>query len=133
TQDYFANAAWPDQLPAIIQSSLVSAFEACGRVDQVVRDTDGIRTDYLLKVDIRDFEARYDQPDTAPTAVVALQVVLVARKDRSLAAHLLAKAESAATQNSVDAAVEAMDRALGAALTDIVRWTLNTLPNKRTS
>lgn len=129
TQDYFANAAWPDQLPAIIQGSLVSAFEASGRIDQVVRDTEGIRTDYLLKIDVRDFDARYDQPDAAPTAVVALQAILVDRRDRSLAARMLVKQESAATQNSVDASVEAMDRALGAALVDIVRWTLTTIPS----
>jgi len=127
TQDYFANAAWPDQLPAMIQGSLVSAFEASGRIDQVVRDTEGVRTDYLLKIDVRDFEARYDQPDGAPTAVVAFQAILVDLKDRNLAAHLLVRKESAATQNSVDASVEAMDRALGAALADIVHWTLATL------
>jgi cholesterol transport system auxiliary component len=128
TQDYFANAAWQDQLPAIIQGNVVRAFEASGRVDQVVRDTEGIRTDYLLKIDIRDFEARYDQPDSAPTAVVALQAILVDRKDRNLASHMSIKQESVATQNSVDASVEAMDRALGAAIADIVRWTMATLP-----
>jgi len=128
TQDYFANAAWPDQLPALLQGSLVRAFEASGRIDQVVRDTEGVRTDYLLKIDIRDFEARYDQPDAAPTAVVAFQAILVDLKDRSLAAHLSVRKETAAAQNSVDASVEAMDRALGTALADIVRWTLNTMP-----
>ena len=131
TQDYFANAAWPDQLPAIIQDELVSAFEANGRVDHVVRDTEGVRTDYLLKTDVRNFEARYDQPDGAPTAIVALQVILVDRKDRSFAAHLSVKGESVAMQNSVDASVEAMDRALSAALADIVRWTLATVPATR--
>lgn len=128
TEDYFANASWPDQLPAMIQGSLVSAFEASGRIDQVVRDTDGVRTDYLLKVDIRDFEARYDQPDGPPTAMIVLQTVIVDRRDRNLTSHLLVRKESVATQNSVDAAVEAMDRALGAALGDIVHWTLSTLP-----
>ena len=128
TQDYFANAAWQDQLPAIVQGSVLRAFEASGRIGQVVRDTEGIRTDYLLKLDIRDFEARYDQPDAAPTAVIALKAILVDRKDRSLAAHMTTKQESAAAQNSVDASVEAMDRALGTALSDIVRWTMATLP-----
>jgi cholesterol transport system auxiliary component len=128
TQDYFANAAWQDQLPAVVQGSVLRAFEASGRIGQVVRDTEGIRTDYLLKLDIRDFEARYDQPDAAPTAVVALKAILVDRKDRSLAAHMTTKQESAAAQNSVDASVEAMDRALGTALADIVRWTMATLP-----
>lgn len=127
TQDYFANAAWPDQLPALIQGSLVSAFEASGRIDQVVRNTEGVRTDYLLKIDVRDFEARYDQPDAAPTAVVAFQAILVDLKDRNLAAHLFVRKESAATQNSVDASVEAMDRALGSALGDIVHWTMAAL------
>lgn len=128
TQDFFANAAWPDQLPVLIQGNLVGAFEASGRVDQVASDTEGIRTDYLLKIDIRDFEARYDQPDGAPTAVIAFQAILVDLRDRSLAARLAVKKESVATQNSIDAAVEAMDRALGAALADIVRWTFATLP-----
>ena len=128
TQDYYGNAAWPDQLPEIIQGLVVSAFESNGRIEQVVRDTDGIRTDYLLKIDIRDFEARYDQPEGAPTAAIAFQVILVDRKDRSFAAHLSIKKESAATQNTVDAAIEAMDRALSAALADIVTWTLATLP-----
>src|SRR5262249_4747201 len=108
--------------------SLVSAFEASGRIDQIVRDTEGVRTDYLLKIDVRDFEARYDQPDAAPTAVVSLQATLVNRNDRNLAARLAIRKESAATLNSVDASVEAMDRALGAALADIVRWTLATIP-----
>jgi cholesterol transport system auxiliary component len=106
----------------------VSAFEASGRIDQVVRDTEGIRTDYLLKIDIRDFEARYDQPDAAPAAVVGLEAILVDRKERNLAARISVKKESAATQNSVEASVEAMDRALGAALADIVRWTMAALP-----
>jgi cholesterol transport system auxiliary component len=128
TQDYFANAAWQEQLPSIIQGNLVSAFEASGRIDQVVRDTEGIRTDYLLKIDIRDFEARYDQPDAAPAAVVGLEAILVDRKERNLAARISVKKESAATQNSVEASVEAMDRALGAALADIVRWTMAALP-----
>jgi ABC-type uncharacterized transport system auxiliary subunit len=60
--------------------------------------------------------------------VVALQIILIDRKDRSLAARMAIKKESSATQNSVDASVEAMDRALGAALAEVVRWTMATLP-----
>jgi cholesterol transport system auxiliary component len=133
TQDFFANAAWQDQLPAIIQGSLVRAFEASNRIDQIVRDTEGVRTDYLMKVDVRDFEARYDQPDSAPTAVVALQVTLINRSNRNLVARMAAKKESAAIQNSVDASVEAMDRALGVALDDIVRWTFTMIPQTITA
>jgi len=128
TQDYFANAAWTDKLPPLVQATVITAFEASGRIDQVVRDTDGVRTDYLLKIDIRDFEARYDQPDAAPTAQLSFAVSLVDRSDRNLAARLSVKQEAAATQNRVEAYVEAMDHALGTALVDIVRWALSAVP-----
>ena len=126
--DYFADSQWTDHLPVLVQEALIEAFENSGRVDGVAAESDGFKADYILQTDLRDFEARYDQPDGPPTAVVAFQAILVDLKDRNLAAHLLVKKESAATQNSVDAAVEAMDRALGAALGDVVHWTFTALP-----
>jgi cholesterol transport system auxiliary component len=128
TADYYADAVWQDRLPAIVQNALVDAFEASGRIDTVVRDSEGVVSDYILKVDIDDFIARYDTPDGAPTAVVALEAMLVERTTRTLIAHMNVKKEAPAGQNSVDAAVQAEDSALGAALGDIVRWALDAVP-----
>jgi cholesterol transport system auxiliary component len=128
TADYYANAVWPDALPDIVQGALLQAFDASGLIDSVVRDTVGVRTRYVLKTDIRNFEARYATADGAPTAVVTIAASLISVSDRYLAAHHVAHQESPATANSVDAAVQAMGRALGGVLNDIVRWTLTAVP-----
>ena len=128
TADYYANAVWQDRLPAIVQEALVDAFESSGRIDNVVRDAEGVRSDYLLKIDIDEFLARYDTPDGAPTAVIVLEALIVGRQDREMIARFVVKKEAPAGQNSVAAAVQAEDAALGAAAADIVRWALDAIP-----
>jgi len=129
TADYYANAVWPDDLTSIVQDCLVRAFEASGLIDSVVADTAGIRTDYALKTEITHFEARYATPDGPPTAVVAIAASVVAVGDRMLAAHHVARQESLATANTVEAAVQAFGRALGLVVNDIVRWTVASVPS----
>ena len=128
TQDYYANAVWPDKLPSVVQNLLVQSFEKSGRIDQVATYAAGVHTDYILQTDIRTFEAHYAQPDGVPTAVVAIQARLISRDDHSIVARTLVEEQAAATQNSVDAAVDAFDRALGNATTRLVNWTLAAVP-----
>lgn len=131
TADFFAGAVWSDRLTDLVQSSVIDAFEASGLIDVVVRDTEGLSSDYILKLQIRDFEATYPQPDGPPTAVVALDVMLVDRHNRGLNGQHTVRKEAQATQNSVEAAVQAMDQAFGSALQDIVSWTLSSAPHHR--
>jgi len=122
--DYYADAAWPDRLPALVQSALLQAFEDSGRIEAVAFDTDGAHADYILSTDLRDFEARYDQPDGVPVAVVRIGARLVGAVKRDIAGHFDAVEEVPASQNSVDAAVAALDEALARALAKIVAWAL---------
>jgi cholesterol transport system auxiliary component len=122
--DYYADAAWPDRLPALVQSALLQAFEDSGRIEAVALDTDAAHADYILSTDLRDFEARYDQPDGMPVAVVRIGARLVRAVKRDIAGHFDAAEEAPATQNSVEAAVAALDEALARALAKIVAWAL---------
>ena len=123
--DYFADAAWPDRLSVLVQNALLQAFEDCGRIDAVAPDSDGTHADYILATDLRDFEARYDQPDGVPVAVVRIGTRLVGAVKRKIAGRFEAAEEVPATQNSVDAAVAALDEALARALVKIVAWALD--------
>ena len=123
--DYYADAAWPDRLPALVQSALLQAFEHCGRIDAVAPDSDGTHADYILATDLRDFEARYDQPDGVPVAVVRIGARLVRAVKRDVASRFEAAEEVPASLNSVDAAVAALDEALARALAKIVAWALD--------
>jgi cholesterol transport system auxiliary component len=123
--DYFADAAWPDRLSVLVQNALLQAFEDCGRIDAVAPDSDGTHADYILATDLRDFEARYDQPDGVPVAVVRIGARLVGAVKRNIAGRFEAAEEVPATQNSVEAAVAALDEALARALVKIVAWALD--------
>ncbi len=129
--DYYANSAWVDHLPLVLQSALVEAFESSGRIEGVAADTDGFHADYLLQTDVRDFAAHYDKPDGIPTIMVRIEAKLAPARGREIIATLDAKHQVQATQNSVAAAVEAFDAALGDVFSQIVNWALAAAPRKR--
>jgi len=128
TMDYYANSAWQDRAPVIVQRALLEGFEKSGKIKAVARDTEGIRADYLLQSDLRSFEARYDVPDTAPTVVVDISAKLVRPQSREIAATLQSRHTATAGTNSVPAVVAAFDEALGQAVEEIVAWALNAPP-----
>lgn len=127
TMDYYANAAWPDNLPPLVQSALVAAFQDSGRIAAVARENDAVRDDYLLMTDIRDFAAHYNDPNGAPTVTVSIVAQMASARGRKVAATRAITRSEAAGANSIDAAVTAFDAAFGAALAEIVNWAL-TLP-----
>jgi len=126
TLDYYADAVWPDRLTSLVQIALVHAFEKSDRIEQVSPDTAGLHANVMLQTQIIDFEARYDQPDGPPTAVVKIEAKLVTNRNREIVSHLTASQEAQANANSIPAAVDALDRAFGAVLGQIVGWALST-------
>ena len=118
--DYYAAANWPDRLPFLVQGTLVEAFEACGRLPAVGRDSEGLKSAYLLITDIREFQARYDAPDAPPMAVVHLVTKLVAARTRMIVLSTDAQSEIRAGQNSVTSVVAAFNQALAAAQAKVV-------------
>jgi cholesterol transport system auxiliary component len=131
--DYFANAAWPDNAPVILQSLLVEAFDRTGRVS-VARDTSGIATNYVLQTELRDFQANYDtapvagQPGSPPHVVVQIEAKLLAIIDRRIVGSVNVVQRADAQGNAIDSIVAAFGQATGAALAQIVDWTLRTPP-----
>ncbi|GAA0545080.1 cholesterol transport system auxiliary component [Rhizomicrobium palustre] len=122
--DFYANTAWSDRTPNLIQTALVEAFEASGRIAQVARDSDGIRADYLLNTDLRDFEARYDQGEGAPLAVIRLAVRLMETRGRRIVGTAVFAKEVRASANTVDAVVAAHTEAFSGLAADLVPWVL---------
>jgi cholesterol transport system auxiliary component len=130
--DFFANASWQDRLPFVVQSALVEAFESSGRTPGVGRDSEGIKTDYLLLTDIREFEAHYAVADAAPMAQVRIEAKLVNTRTRMIVQSADAHSEVPASQNSVPSVVAALNQALADVQSQIVEWALNAPPPART-
>ena len=123
--DYYASASWQDRLPFLVQRALIDAFEASGRIAAVGRDTDGLKSDYLLLTDIHDFQARYDTEDAPPTAVVQLSVKLIAARNRTIALAKTVGKEVPSSQNTVPAVVAAFNQALTDTMAQTVAWAMD--------
>ena len=122
--DYYANAVWPDRLPLLVQTAVLGAFQDSGRIDAVAREQEALHADYNLALDIRDFAAHYSSPDGAPHITVNIIAQMTTAHGRNVVATLNANQSVDASANSVDSVVQAMDTALGAAISQIAAWAL---------
>jgi cholesterol transport system auxiliary component len=129
TIDYFANAAWTDRAPVMVQDLLVESFENTRKIVSVGRDTSGLRADYVLLTDLRDFEARYYEGTNKPPQVrVRITAKLIKMPEREIIGGLDAVKLSDAERNDIDSIVAAFGEATGNAMKMIVQWTLRTAP-----
>ncbi len=127
TIDYFADAAWSDRAPAMVQSLLIESFEQTGKILSVARDSAVLRADYILMPELRRFEARYENGEAPPTVLVRLLVRLIKMPERLIIGEDIAEARETAAANNMDAIVEAYNEALGSVMKRLVTWTLRSM------
>ncbi|MBV8654049.1 MAG: membrane integrity-associated transporter subunit PqiC [Alphaproteobacteria bacterium] len=128
TLDYFADAAWGDRAPVMVQGLFIESFEQTRKIVGVSRDEAGLRADYVLMGELRHFEAVYPPSsgtaDSPPTVYVQILVRLVRMPERVIIGETIAERREAAARNAMEAIVEAYNDALGGVMKDIVSWTL---------
>ncbi|HTH98171.1 MAG TPA: ABC-type transport auxiliary lipoprotein family protein [Stellaceae bacterium] len=122
--DYFADAAWQDKMPAMVQSLLVESFENAGRLAAVGRGVVPWSADFTLQSNILDFEAAYDAAMDAPRVKLRFNLTLVRNRDRSVVAHTDLTETAQARRNAIDAVVAGFDQAFQALAPRLVSWTL---------
>lgn len=122
--DYFANAAWTDRAPVLVQGLLVEAFERSGKIVSVARESEGLSADYVLQTDLRDFEAVYDQGNAPPNVTVRIEAKLIKYPDRTITADTEITRQARASANDMNSIVEAFDQATQAAVSEVARWAL---------
>ena len=120
---YVAQARWVAPASVLFDQAVLNAFDADpGRARLISRGEQG-KTDYALRVDVRNFETRYDAgPDSAPTVVIRLRAAM-SKADRSDAGETILEARVRAGDNRVGAIVDAYDKALAEVLGKLVAWT----------
>jgi cholesterol transport system auxiliary component len=124
TMDYFADAAWTDSVPSMVQSLLVESLQGSGRVTTASRDTLAIRGDVEVRIDIRHFEADYQTGQELPTVRIELGLILVRIEDRSILATNTVTAAGRPAKNDVNTIVVAFNQTLQAAMRDTLTWLL---------
>ncbi len=122
--DYFADAEWTDRLSGLVQTALVESFENSRAIPAVGRDTAGLRADFVLRSQIRHFEAEYGAGNGPPTIVAAMLVKLVRVPAGAIVATAAFTARQPAAANTMPAIIAAFNAALGRVVRSIVVWTL---------
>ncbi|CAO3426844.1 ABC-type transport auxiliary lipoprotein family protein [Azospirillum doebereinerae] len=124
--DYFADVSWADRAPSMVQGLIVQSFEDSGRIVSVGRDTVGLRSDFVLKSELRDFQAEYATPGaTSPDRVhVRLSAKLVAMPRRTIEAGETFEATVAVRGRDFTDVIAAFDAALGQVTGAMVGWAL---------
>jgi cholesterol transport system auxiliary component len=122
--DYFADSEWTDRVPLLVQTALLQSFENSGAIAAIDREAVGLRADFILKTEIRHFEAVYASPNAAPEVWVAIIARLVNSTGRNIVAHASFERRERAAANDIGRIVLAFDEALGAVMAEIVVWTV---------
>jgi cholesterol transport system auxiliary component len=121
--DYFADSEWTDRAPLLVQTVLLESFENSRAINAIDRESIGLRADFILKSEMRHFEAVYESPNGPPEVWVALNVRLVNPADREIVTQTSFEQRERASTNDVPSIILAFNEALGIVMRDIVVWT----------
>jgi cholesterol transport system auxiliary component len=127
SSDYYSKTAWTDRLPLMVQTRIVDSFENTHKIVAVSRDSIGLRPNYVLQTDLRNFEALYYYGG-APIVRVRIVAKLVRMPDRQIIGVASFERCVRARADKVPSVVEAFDQALGSVMKRLVAWTLTTPP-----
>lgn len=125
--DYYAKVAWTDRAPLMVQTRIVDSFENTRKIVAVSRESIELRANYVLKPDLRNFEALYYY-GMPPIVRVRIIAKLVRMPDRQIIGVASFERCVRARADKVPKVVEAFDQALGSVLKQLVSWTLRTPP-----
>lgn len=120
---YMAGARWADRAPRMIQQLLIQSFENSQKIVSVGRQSIGLRSDFALKIELREFQA--EKTEDGGTAVrVRLNLKLVRPALGMIVASQSFESVKPSASERVPDIVQAFDDAVGAVLKRAVAWTL---------
>ncbi len=129
---YLPRARWADRAPVIVQSLLIESFENSGKVAAVGRSTVGLRADYVIAPDLREFQGHVIA-ETENSKKVQIKVrinikILDEYDDKIIASASFEENVVAATDATPDLVI-AYDEALGDTMRDAVEWSIRKIHN----
>lgn len=120
---YFGGARWADRAPRMVQQLLIQSFENTKKIVSVGRQSIGLRSDFVLKTELREFQAE-KTPEGGTVVRVRVNLKLVRPVlGQIIASESFESVKPAASEGLPDI-VQAFDDAVGAVLKRAVAWTL---------
>lgn len=119
--EVFPGARWRDTTPALLRSLVVQGFEATGRIVGIGSAKSGLRADYALAIELRDFQLEIGA-GKAQAAVRFQASLLDYTSNRVIATHSFS-ALAPATGTDAASAFAAFETALNTIIPQVVDWT----------
>ena len=119
----YKDGRWADTPPLVLRGLLIEAFQQTGRIAGVGAVTSGLHADYMMTIDLYDFEVQYR--DGAPHAVIRLNAKLGDASINRVRAAKTFEADEPVSGTAAGDAAAAFDRTIDTLLADIVRWTID--------
>ena len=120
---YFPNSRWADRAPKMVQTLLIQSFENAKKIVSVGRQSLGLRSDFVLKTELREFQAEKGD-DGATTVRVRVNLKLVRPALGQIVASQSFESVKPCATEGINDIVAAFDEAVGAVLKRSVAWTL---------
>jgi cholesterol transport system auxiliary component len=119
--DYYRAARWGGSTTEVVQTFLVDSLEDQRLFRSVTAEQVRVAGDYVLDVEVRDFQAEYAGDAAAPSVRVKMIGRLIRVVDRELAATLSAEANAPASDNRMHAVAAAFESAAHKVATELAR------------
>lgn len=124
TLQVYKGAVWSDPVPDLLHTQLVRAFEDSGKIIAVGRQASGVRGDFALLLDVRQFESVYGDPAQPPAVTIEIQAKLLTSPNNRVVASKTFLVAVPAADAKMPAVIAAFETAMSQALSGIVGWTL---------
>ncbi|SLN38906.1 ABC-type transport auxiliary lipoprotein family protein [Ruegeria meonggei] len=124
---YLPRARWVDRAPLIVQALLVESYENSGKVAAVGRSTVGLRADYVIVPDLREFQGLVvsDVENTKTIRVeVRMNIKIIDEFDDKIIASDSFREYIVSASDQTPDLVKAFDEALGKTMRDAVEWSV---------
>lgn len=122
TLEVFPGARWREPAPALLRGMVVQGFETSGRIVGVGSAASGLRADYSLAIELRDFQLEFR--DGKPLAAIRFQARLLDYTSNRVLASRAFTAESPSAGADAASAFVAFETALNTIVPELVDWTL---------
>ena len=131
--EYYAGARWVDVVPVMTQTLLLESFDNSEKIDVLGRGAYGLRADYGLLVNIREFQAEYATENGPPDVRIRFQARMVAMPRRTHIASTSVVGLATAKSRRLGDIIDAFDQAFGRAAKDLVSWTVRRAADEKPS
>ncbi|WP_170785788.1 ABC-type transport auxiliary lipoprotein family protein [Ruegeria lacuscaerulensis] len=133
---YLSRARWVDRAPLIVQALMVESYENSGKVAAVGRSTVGLRADYVIVPDLREFQGIVVSGTDGESTVrieVRMNIKIIDEfEDKIIASGSFQEAVIAESEQTPDL-VNAFDIALGKTMRDAVEWSVRRIHTHSTN